>query len=185
MPIPDFLKAYRDIMLKKVSFEDVADRHDIRYVVTSQTGMSPTLLRHLYKSRNWRLVYFDGIASMFARNSTENRKVLASYRNLLTEPTLSLSPSDIEQLRQHSVYPFLHLARSCFYRDSGAPAYARKEIEHALLISPGCGECYYALGELYRQGGAYRDALQAYAKAMQNGYNTQQLRRSLAIVQHQ
>jgi hypothetical protein len=72
--VVEFLKVVRI----KPGMDEVFKKYDINWVIFN-SGSS--LSYFLFQSDDWRLIYSDGVANIFVRNSMENQGLIEKYKN--------------------------------------------------------------------------------------------------------
>jgi len=63
--------------------EEIFEKYDITYIVTKTADSSGTILpliRYLSESPRWELVFADGLAVIYLKNTAENKDIVDKYR---------------------------------------------------------------------------------------------------------
>jgi len=118
------------------------------------------ILKHLYGSKEWAVVYFDYDGVIFAKRVPENEKLIQDF-----EIDLSQWPGrkmDLFRLgvQRVSPYPFIH--RAFTLQSLGLDEPALKEVEEAFKIDPAAVESYKIMGKIYGRKGDYTKAFEAF-----------------------
>lgn len=88
----DNFKEYSEIASFGPSMESLVRKYDINWIFFDSDSF---LSRYLVQNRDWHLIYSDPVASIFIRNTPENRDVIERYGNV----TL-YSPGSMKERRQ-------------------------------------------------------------------------------------
>jgi len=123
------------------------------------------LIRSLYESNKWRLVYFGDVAVIFVKDNLINKDIISSYDILFED--IESEDYPVEE-RQVSGYPeyFLNKARF-FIKAVNMPELALRDLERARLIYPGSYEVYQLLGYTYFKMKRFKEAEDAFMQSLQ------------------
>jgi hypothetical protein len=75
---PEGLMEFLKVMRIKPGMDEVFKKYDINWIIF---GSGTSLSYFLLQSDDWRLIYSDGVANIFVRNSIENKGLIEKYKN--------------------------------------------------------------------------------------------------------
>jgi hypothetical protein len=75
---PEGLMEFLKVMRIKPGMDEVFKKYDINWIIF---GSGTSLSYFLLQSDDWRLIYSDGVANIFVRNSIENQGLIEKYKN--------------------------------------------------------------------------------------------------------
>jgi len=177
----DFLARYRSIGSHDIPLEEAIDGYDVDYALIGDLPFFKGFLKKLHISEDWELVYFDGIAALYARNNEKNRRLIRDCAVKLPVARANIPDAAIEELRDRGAVSFLHLARSRFYDAIGESELAIGEISDALKITPGNAAYYHALGYFYCNSKSYHKAIEICSEGIENSGEDLNLRDCLGF----
>jgi tetratricopeptide (TPR) repeat protein len=144
---PEFFKRYVSVLDNEPGAFDAADKKynfeaafiEILY------GNFPAIIKRLYKSPRWKLVYFDDQAVVFLKDIPSNRLLLEKFSIDLGGYSFPEAP--LRKLGAKQLYPVVQIRLAtlfnCFENDALVEAAAGE----ALRIMPNCAEAYTFRGK--------------------------------------
>jgi len=184
-----FLKSY-GAHQSRDSFSSLADDLGFNTIIFSHYAVHEKIISWLFDDPLWRLVYFDGMAAIFVRNTPANSDVINKATEMFfTHPELSRDVPDIDDPKiagyDLMVKFQLHSQRADFLKaidnKSGAAAeYARAKLyapstSYYLQASRAEGRLLALSGNLSGAEGAFRGALAVIAKETRWPWNASEL----------
>jgi len=176
----ELLKRHTRLESQEELLEDVADEYNIKYAMVRNLKPLGKLLKKLYRNNEWKLVYFDGIVTVFARDIKENEELIRNCELTLPVPNKPIGERDLEYLRKKKIISHLNLEKAYFYADLNLYDLAVGEMEYALRVNPDLGLYYHALGFIYAKERSYQKAISALKMAIVKGHDDLVLRSNLA-----
>ncbi len=177
---PEFFENFKMVCSDPDLFEEQAEEMGIGYAVFPHNlGHMSRLLTRMTDSPDWRLVHFDEISMVFARNIPENAEAISKYEVDLAafeeereghsgeipadfgDPRFSGSDGALARLTEKIPrldYPFEDLARANFYFDHGYQDNARALYERAVKVYPDSETAHERLGRIYWKKKLYASA---------------------------
>jgi len=108
---------------------------------------SQGLLKYLYDSKEWSLVYFDYDATIFLRNIQENQEWIDRYKIDLS--TWQTQPVDLLKLGPRPITPYRYINRAKVLFYFGLYDKAQMELNEASRIISTDADIYDWLGRIY------------------------------------
>ena len=189
----EHFRYYRQSMETQSAWEDCVNKYEINWVITACEETE--FLNMLYRNPNWRPVYFDEVAAIFVKNTSENSEVLKN--EIIFEETYPI-PSELKkkafqsfQFHQAQANPIKQFLKRRFYTQKFPYEYIRKgnvfaslgyfnQAEElylkALLESPDYYESLLNLGNVYLSTGRYQDAARCYSEVLKMNPRDRQIR---------
>ncbi len=128
--------------------DKLLDEYDINTVLLSGKLFEfKALAGHLYRSKDWALVYLNPDGLIFIRQAKQNQELLQRLRVELER--WPVQKADLHKLGLRRVNPVPYLRLSRMLLDLGAEQKARAQAEEALKILPSAAEAYVVLGRTY------------------------------------
>ncbi len=120
------------------NLEGIFSKYNMTYIVTKavdSSGMVLPLISYLSNSKDWELVFSDGLAVVFVKNIPENRQIVEKYRI----PKYFLPRHIIAELI-HGTYlgvnkPYAYSMASRIYRNINDPVRSEEYAKHSLEYS--------------------------------------------------
>ncbi len=109
------------------------------------------MIRYLYQSKKWVLVYLNDDGLIFIRPTTQNSNLVKQLRIDLDKWEINKAQIKKIGLRQVSPLPHLRLAQILYAL--GADQKAQLQAKEALDILPSSAKAYVILGEIYLKKG--------------------------------
>ena len=139
-------------------FDRLADTYGLTGVFLNSVykPFGQKILKHLYESSDWTLVYFDYDASIFLRNIPQNQLWIEKYKiNLSSRPTEVM---DLVKLGPRNVTPYRYVNRATVLFSFGLYDKAEGELKEALRITASDSDVYFLLGKIYLTNKDYEKA---------------------------
>jgi tetratricopeptide (TPR) repeat protein len=149
---PDFFDAYRKILAEDAQpFDAMAKKYKIKGAMFSGVyhPISNKLLEYLYKSKEWRLVYFDPFAVFFLKDIPENKKIIEKCAINLAN--WNPPETDLDKVGATAVYPFPNINRAYVLEGLGLDQAVIREARAALKVMPNCGSAFRFIGRVYKK----------------------------------
>ncbi|MEA3227138.1 MAG: tetratricopeptide repeat protein [Planctomycetota bacterium] len=162
----DFFKEHREIWQGDAAlFDEAADRYRLTgaFLNSVYVPAPEKLIRHLYTSKAWILVYFDYDAAVFLRDLPGNRDMINRYAIDLSQWQVPEAP--LLKIGTHKVIPYRYVNRAYALYNMGFPGKAEGEAVEALRIEPYNAKAHKLLGKIYNERGAYARAFESLRKA--------------------
>ncbi|MBN1385148.1 MAG: tetratricopeptide repeat protein [Elusimicrobia bacterium] len=139
-------------------WEQLADRYGVNFVLINHNSFeAEQILPELARHKNWELVYFDEITSVFIRNLPENH-------NIIKSEVLDFSLSQESFKKENFSLGILNKAR--FFHLIGRIQEAEYIYRETLKAFPEYYEIYFALGILERRISNWPKAIENFRKAL-------------------
>jgi tetratricopeptide (TPR) repeat protein len=179
---PDFFKHY----LKIVNEEDTGvlaadlDKYGITIALlnTVRSEAPEKILKFLYDSEEWELVYLNYDGCIFLKNVPEHQSVIDQHRIDLTAWTPEIL--DEYRLGSRKVVPYQNLNRAFTLDALGFPDKAIEECRAALRIYPGYPEVFSLLGKIYARDKKFEEAFHYFRMAVTYDSEDRKARTNLA-----
>jgi len=123
------------------------------------------IIKNLYESERWRLVYFGDVAVIFLKDNLINRQIVSSHEILFDN-----MQDDIRRDYdgQALTYPEYFLNRARFFINAmDMPEESLRNLETAELINPECYEVYQLRGYTYFKMKKFNEAQEAFLRSLQ------------------
>lgn len=145
---PVFFKRYQAILNGNGrDFDAAADEFKLAGALVSYAfyGGSPKIIRHIYKSPRWALVYFNHDGVIFLRDIPQNAEIIRRSRIDLSQWT----PPALDNVSsgRQSFIPYRQMSRAYVLYDLGFYAPARRELDQALQLLPNDIDAHRLLGK--------------------------------------
>lgn len=145
-----FFENYLQIFRSKDgrAFDAVAEQFNLTgaFLNTATRPASRELLRHLYFSSEWRLVYLDYDGVIFLKNTVQNQFWIKKFE--INFDAWDPKVLDLYRLGSVMVYPYQNYNRAQTLEMIDEDAAAWAEAQAALDAHPGFGEVYEVLGDI-------------------------------------
>ncbi|MFA6217540.1 MAG: tetratricopeptide repeat protein [Candidatus Omnitrophota bacterium] len=155
---PEFFKQYVNMLDNEGAAFDTAEktyRLEAAFIEIL-AGNFPALIKRLYKSPQWKLVYFDDRAVVFLKDTSSNRVLLQKFGIDLRG--YSFPQADVRKVGAKQLYPTVQMQLAALFNfleiDDLVVAGARE----ALRIMPHCAEAYTLLGKVNMRKKQYAQA---------------------------
>lgn len=140
-------------------FEKTVQGYDISAVlVTMISSYIPDIISYIYKSPQWKLVFFDDLAVIFLKDTPVNRALIDKYK--IDLKGYSASRVDLKSLGIKRVNPEPYIKRASLLWLLGEYDAVILESEEALRILPNSFEAYRFIGRAYLKKKLYREAFE-------------------------
>ncbi|MDP3142607.1 MAG: tetratricopeptide repeat protein, partial [Candidatus Omnitrophota bacterium] len=158
---PEFFESYRKVLSEDSKpFEEIAKKYNIKSVFLSGVyhPVTGNLLQYLYKSKSWKLVYFDPVSVIFLKDVPENKSLIEKFNiNLAYWKPPEV---DLKKLGSSTAYPDPNIRRASVLESLNLDDAVIREAQVALKIMPNCGSAYKFLGNIYKKRHAYEKAFE-------------------------
>jgi len=159
---------YQRTLSNEEMWKQVVNHYDINCAILSHSlpGIND-MVRRLYNSNDWKLIYYSDVAAIFIRNHQRNKKI-------------------IERVGRDSTLPgggtyFSSLYRGEFFSIVGLTDKAIKEYKKAIELYPRCVVARNNLGNLYLAKGWYEKALEEFKQALKGNTDFVQVYNNIGI----
>jgi tetratricopeptide (TPR) repeat protein len=133
---PDRLAYYRQVMAGSVPYQQVVDQYHVNvFILSHKSSEARDLIAKLYRDEHWALVYFDEVAVVFLKTTTENEALIARYRVDLAA-TEKAGPAPLQNVREPSDAYLGHTDRGLALSGLGLTAEAATELAAAAQENP-------------------------------------------------
>jgi hypothetical protein len=145
---PDFFRQYINALEGDSEvFESLLKQYNISAVLFSLVYKSPlSIISYIYRSAQWKLVFFDHSGVIFLKDNPENRELIARFEVDLSKYVVPVTEKWVKKIRR--IYPWVYIRRGRLFRLLGREDLARRELEEALRIRPDCDEAKQMLREI-------------------------------------
>jgi len=159
---PRFYENYVNVTSNPEKFDELAKRLKINYILLTRvySAMSP-FLTYVYKSPDWKLVYFDETSIVLVKDSSLNREIIKKYEN--TPSRLKEAPL---QKPAKGIFPFTLFKKGEFLRAIELYDEAIFYFKQALRAESEEPLIYNNIGIVYHQRGLYQQAENEFLKAV-------------------
>ena len=154
----DFLRNYFLLFHKPGLFEDAVGRYGINTVLLLHGADGSNMVQGLLRDAQWKLVYLDGKASVFAKNVAEHSQ-LRDIRPLKAQVFVVDEPGQ--------GYPWRKLSLAGFFFLADDYSGAEMLLEKCLQEYPHDAQSHYLMGELKMSQGREDPALRHWQEAVQ------------------
>ena len=167
----DYLAAFRQPQL----FKGMAQKYNIDYVLINYSFSGrEKLIKHLLEAPGWALVYFDKVAVVFIKNTSENKDFIDKHSvnlGVFNNPNHVFWASISKDYRpkkwpKQELFPYGFINTGFLFFHLGYPKQAEISFNKALELNHNFALGYAALGDIYSQQERYPQALVAYSKAL-------------------
>jgi tetratricopeptide (TPR) repeat protein len=157
---PEFFEEYMKLLKGDIAaFERITNKYRINAMLFSTALTSlPDIIGYLYKSPQWKLVFFDEAGVLFIKDVPANQQLLKQYKIDLNKYTVP--KVDLKELRLRRIYPSPYIKRAALFNLFKEDGLLTSECKEALRIMPNCAESFHLLGKMYLRKGLYQDALE-------------------------
>ncbi len=155
---PEFFKHYVSVLDNEKDAFDTADK---KYnfeaaIIEILYGNFPALIKRLYKSPQWKLVYFDDQAVVFLKDTPSNRLLLEKFSIDLREYSFPEAP--LRKIGAKQLYPVVQMRQATLFDQFEEDALVSAAAGEALRIMPNCAEAYTLLGKVQMRKKHYSQA---------------------------
>ncbi|MBF0522411.1 MAG: tetratricopeptide repeat protein [Candidatus Omnitrophica bacterium] len=116
------------------------------------------ILKYIYKSKDWTLVYFGDDGAIFLKNIPQNKAWIDKFRIDLTK--WQPPKVDLFRIGEQATLPFQNYDRAFTLESLGLNDQALLELKDGLKISPNYFQSYELLGKIYAQKKQYQQAFE-------------------------
>jgi len=155
-----FFNDYQKTMDGDISlFEKTVEKYDISAVLlTTISSYIPSIVSHIYKSPQWKLVFFDELAVVFLKDAPANQPLITRYKIDLKK--YSAPAADLKALGIKRVNPEPYIKRASLLWLLGEYDAVISESKEALRILPTSFEAYQFIGRAYLKKKLYLEAFE-------------------------
>jgi len=166
-----FLLDYWKLINRTEGWNSLVKKYGINYTLLKHSSSeAQRFIPEIYNSKDWSLVYLDGIASVFVKRTSENSALINKYeidfKNYIAPGYTALTgegPKKTAAFRR----AFLHQnVASNFYKLVGLDENSENEYKQALQMFPAFYEIYNSLGVLYQKESRWDEAAKAFETAV-------------------
>ena len=156
---PEFFEQYMRVLKGDIAtFESVTAKYRINAMLFNIALTSlPDIIGYLYKSPQWKLVFFDEAGVVFLKDVPTNQELIKRYKIDLNKYTVP--KVDLKDLRLKRIYPLPYIKRASLFNLFKEDELVVSECREALRIMPNCAESFHLLAKTYLRKGSYQDAL--------------------------
>ncbi len=180
---PDFFKYYEEILEKDdvEKFKGALKRFQITgvFMNTVFSAAPENLLKYLYKSPEWSVVYFDYDGVVFLKNVPLNRDVIS--RNRIDMENWKTKKMDLYRLGSKEVQPYQYLNRAFTLIGFGLDDAAVTEARAALEVNPGSIGSYKVIAKVAAKKKDFTTAYENFRLAVTLNFNDQGSRMNMAL----
>jgi hypothetical protein len=156
------------------SIEGIIRKYNLEAVLlTLVLRKAQPIAGYLYKSSEWKLVFFDDKGVLFLKNIAANQELIKKYKIDLNKYKVPLV--DLKKLGLSHVYPNPYISRAFLFEVLGIDDLVIQEAKEALRILPSCWQAYYLLGRVYLRQGLYTQAWESLRHAGLFSNNNQEV----------
>jgi tetratricopeptide (TPR) repeat protein len=157
---PEFFNAYKDMIQGNPEvFEKAVNKYDISAVLLSlSTQRLPEIINNLYKSPQWKLVFFDAQGLVFLRDTPQNQDLIKEHGIELKNYKTPIA--DLQNLGLRRAYPGSYIKRASLFNLLKEETLVIEEAKEALRIMPNCSEAFHLMGKVYLRKGLYQESLE-------------------------
>lgn len=161
----EFFKQYKKIMKgDTAALDEAIKKYDLTAILLTEISKEhSSLIRYLYKSPEWVIVFLDEKGIIFLKNIPENRELIKKYKINFQEYPVQVI--ELEKLGLRRIYPDPYIDRAFLLDILEENDLVIRETKEALRILPSCWEAYYFSGKAYLRLGLYEQAQEALRKA--------------------
>lgn len=146
-------------------FEKFVKKYDINFaLLVHSPPYGEKIIKYLFASKEWKLIYFDYIACVFLRDTPENAKLLEKFE---IKDNVFPKEKEITGPIPKGTIPFSSFRRAEFFRLVGLYDNAISEYENTLKIDPelpiprnSMGLCYYEKGDLEKAEQLFKETIE-------------------------
>ena len=179
---PEHYKYYRQALENKYQLGQLLEKYGINCVLFfDPTKESDAATKYLYKSNDWRLVYFDELSYVFVKNSPANRNLISKFDLDLKDYRIT-RPKNIELLIKKEVDPYKYLKLGKLFLLIGMKDKGEEAAQIAYLINRKSVHSYNLLGIAYMMQNKYDEALQIFSEALSIGQKSAKLYYNMGII---
>ena len=141
-------------------FEKAVEKYKVTGVFLNSVAqhIPEGILKHLYQSKDWKVVYFDYDAVVFLKDVPQNKAVIEEFSMDLTQ--WKTKKLDLLKLGIAKAVPFRNYYRAFTLETLDLNAQAILEAEEAIRVAPGYGDPYDLLGKIYGKQKEYKKAFE-------------------------
>lgn len=157
-----FKEVYRKIMEEGDVdvFEEIVQKYHLTGALlnSSRQDVPKKLLKYLYKSKDWHLVYFNYDGLVFLKDTQANHAIIKEFEMDLSKWDAQLS--DLFAYGTSRVVPYHNYYRAFTLESLDLQDQALSELRQALRVTPGYPEAQYLTGKIYLNKGEYAKAFE-------------------------
>lgn len=179
----DFFRYYDKIWSKAdtETFDEAVKKYNLTGVLfdtVNDTG-PVKLLEHIYKDKNWVLIYFNYDALIFLRDIQENKPMINKFRVDLSK--WKAPRMDLNRLGPRQVIPYQYISRAFSLEALGFDDQALSEIGEVLKVLPNHAGAYKLMGKIYGKRKDYQKAFENFRIAAMYQTGDSDARANLAL----
>lgn len=182
---PEFFKLYKKAFNNKKALKEVTKKYDINCILVtyvSNLRIPGSVLKFLNEGKGWVLVYVDNSASVFIKNTNENKVIIEKFDVSKSAPDYAFTEIDIEELKRKSIYPYAMIRKAIALERMGFYEQALEEADYALRIKPDCVTAYRIAASSYAGMKDYNTALEKLKKALTYAPRDIELREDIGFI---
>ncbi|MBF0531711.1 MAG: hypothetical protein HQL23_01280 [Candidatus Omnitrophica bacterium] len=174
----DYIRVWSDGN-KKVFFDQVRRFHLTGAFLGSPRLLIPkSVLRMLYQSKDWKLVYFDADAVIFLRDIPQNQAVIKAH--LVDLSRWKTNTEDLWRVGTNRVTATPYYHRAYMLDALGYSGAALTELKEALRIDPDYADADHLMGSIYAKRNEFFAAYVCFRNAVQFDPENQEAWRYMA-----
>jgi hypothetical protein len=196
----DFHKEYSAILNNPEYFNAVAESYGVNYAVVEHSSGFSGFLGSLYRNPQWKLVYCDGVAVVFVKNTARNQKAIDSalcdleseatsdvgaiernYLERIDEGFFACTMRLVRLFREGSD-PMTHLNRGAFFNIMGLVERAEEEHLKSLAMFPHQQMAHFNLGLAYLDQGKMNKAAREFEFVLEINPGNEMARKFLDFI---
>lgn len=163
---PDFYKYYRSALENNSALEALLEKWSVNCVLFFDPGKEPEeVVKRLFKSADWKLVYFDDVSSIFVRATPENSGIINKYAIDLPNFEIPAFHPDGKRVKG-GVFPYRYLSWGKIFALVGLYDKAEESARIALAMDKHCMPAYNLLGITFIQSAKFEKAIETFKEAL-------------------
>ncbi len=165
----------------KAVFEKAVKEYDLTGVFLSSVKqhISGKLLKMLYSSEQWKLVYLNYESVIFLKDVEKNRKVIDEYE--IDLDNWNIEKMDLKKVGPIRINPQRNYYRAYTLESLGFEDAALAEAREALRIDPSYGKSYNLIGKIYAKRKSFQLAFDNFRIAAINNPGSRSTQMNLAF----
>jgi len=157
---PDFFKEQQKMIEgDKNALSNIISRYNIEAILLTyaRTSLSD-IIKYIYNSPDWKLVFLDDTAVIFLKNTPANKPLIKKYQIDLSK--YPLAAPDFKDMGIIKIYPTPYIKRASLFNLLEKDDLVIREAKEALRIMPDCFKAYQLMAKVYLRQGRYQEALE-------------------------
>ncbi len=179
----EFFNKYRAILDKgdTETFNQLVEKHNLvgAFLNSTKQHIPEAILKYLYESPQWHMVYFNYDAVIFLRDMAENKNLIQKFSIDLTQ--WKTKKLDLVKLGPTRVVPYQNYYRAFTLESLDLDDQALAEAEAAIQTLPGYDKPYEIVGKIYAKRKKYAKAFPYFRAAAFGSPNNKSARYNFAM----